>query len=64
MGCHQVSMIFQEFKNSSTLTKYSKTQWSNNTHKSAVFSLQPEDHSRYYPGRYRPQFRPTCELAL
>lgn len=33
-------------------------------HKSAVFSLQPEDHSRYYSDRYRPQFRSTPKLVF
>lgn len=34
-------------------------------HKPALFNLQPEDQSRHYPGRHRPQgFKPTCNLVF
>lgn len=54
VGCHRVSLIFQGDR-----TRSSKLLNANQItslcigvlHESAVFNLQPEDHSRYYPGR-------------
>lgn len=61
-GCHRVSVIFQGEKtrtpnllNANQIHQYTMKL----IHKSEVFNLQSEDHSRYYPGRYRPQFRPN-----
>lgn len=62
MGCHRVSVIFEgdktrtpELLNANQIHQYTMKL----IHKAVVFNLLSEHHSRYYPGRYRPQFRPN-----
>lgn len=65
MGCHTALVIFQgdKTRSSKLLNANQIPQYTMKVlHTPAVFNLQPEDHHRCYPGRYRPLFRPTCKL--
>lgn len=68
MGCHRVSVIFQikKTRSSKLLNVKQIPQYTMKLlHKPALFHLQPEDQSRHYPGRHRPQgFKPTCSLVF